>query len=74
MILLSVIQAAIWMRREPGIHHAGWILFLYAAINVSAGVSTFFLSYQWYVWMPYAFWIYYILLEKQRARGCGMQT
>lgn len=74
MILPAVIQAAVWIRREPGVRHAGWILFLYAVINVSAGVSTFFLSYQWYVWMPYAFWINYILLEKQRRQGYGVQA
>lgn len=75
MILPVVIQATVWIRREPGVRYAGWILILYVAINVSAIVSTFFLSSQlWYVWMPYAFWINYILLVKQRRLELGRQA
>lgn len=67
MILPAVIQGAAWMLRAPGVRHAAWMLSFYAAIHVLAVVSTHFLSFHFYVWMPFALWLNYMLLKQQRV-------
>jgi hypothetical protein len=64
-ILPAVIQAAVWICQEPGFRHRGWIVLLYIMINVAAFVSTYLLSYHWYIWIPFALWTNYVLLKKQ---------
>lgn len=66
MILPAVIQATVWILQEHGVRHAVSFVVLYAAINVLAIGSIYFLFFHGYVWMPFALWICYALLEKQR--------
>jgi hypothetical protein len=65
MILPAVIQAAVKMTQEPPVGRTAWLLLLYAIINVLAVGFNFLPSFEWYVWMPFALWLNYLLLRRQ---------
>ena len=67
MILPAVMQATVWLIQEPGVCHRRWLVLFYIMINAATLVSTFFLLYHWYLWMPFALWANYILLKNQLA-------
>lgn len=75
MMLPAVIQATVLMIRHPGSCQSRWGFALYAAINASAVVSMFFLSYQWYFWMPFALFAHYSLVKNgMDSKGTGEKS
>lgn len=63
MILPAVIQAAVTVTREPIVGRNAWLLLFYATINIVALGFNYLPSFEWYVWMPFALWLNYELLN-----------
>jgi hypothetical protein len=65
MILPAVIQGAVGIYQNPGVRYFRGIVLLYVMINVFAVLSTFYLGWHWWIWIPYALWINYIFAKRQ---------
>jgi len=72
MMLPAVILATVWMIHHPETRQSRWGFALYAAINAIAFVSMFFLSYQWYYWMPFALFAHYsLVINEMDSKDAG---
>ena len=65
LILPTVMQAAIWIRQEPGVRNKVLMVLFYIMINVAAIVFTYFPFPFLFLGMPFALLINYILVKRQ---------